>query len=333
MHPCAMLVVYTLAEGRLTARPHDAANALEPKTLWVDMASPTMAEDAALEAALGVEIPSRDDMSEIEASSRLYTENDAIFLTLSLATGILKSKGAVSAEVQPLALILSPKALVTLRYTDLTVIERFAAQCSKSSPATAPTLLLQLLDTIIDRLADSIEHIGAEIDTINRRAFRRPPSGARQQRLSNLALQHLLQRLGAAQDALSKTRESAVSLSRATSFLVLTMPKDANASAQLKSMTRDLASLTDHASYLGSTITFLLDATLGLISIEQNAVLKIFSVFAIIFMPPTMIAGIYGMNFARMPELSQSWGYPAALLLMLLSAVLPYVIARWRGWL
>jgi len=292
-----------------------------------------MAEDASLEAIFGVEIPSREDMREIEASSRLYTENGAIFLTLSLATGILRNKDEVAAELHPLAVILSPKALITLRYTELTVVERLAVQGAKTSPDTPTALLMQLLDTIIDRLADSIERIATEIDLINRRAFRRTAATGRQQRLSNLALQSLLQRLGAAQDALSKTRESAVSLSRAASFLVLTLPKDANASAQLKSMTRDLASLTDHASYLGTTITFLLDATLGLISIEQNAVLKIFSVFAIIFMPPTMIAGIYGMNFAHMPELTQSWGYPYALALMLVSAVLPYVIARWRGWL
>jgi len=297
------------------------------------MVAPSMAEDASLEAIFGVEIPSREDMREIEASSRLYTENGAIFLTLSLATGILRNKDEVAAELHPLAVILSPKALITLRYTELTVVERLAVQGAKTSPDTPTALLMQLLDTIIDRLADSIERIATEIDLINRRAFRRTAATGRQQRLSNLALQSLLQRLGAAQDALSKTRESAVSLSRAASFLVLTLPKDANASAQLKSMTRDLASLTDHASYLGTTITFLLDATLGLISIEQNAVLKIFSVFAIIFMPPTMIAGIYGMNFAHMPELTQSWGYPYALALMLVSAVLPYVIARWRGWL
>lgn len=333
MHASLMLTAYTLDQGRLAPQPLESGNPLPSATLWVDMATPTMAEDAGLEAALGVEIPSREDMREIEASSRLYTENGAIILTLSLATGILRHKDAFAAELHPLAVIVSPKALVTLRYTELTVIERLAAQCAKACPTTPTGLLLQLLDTTIDRLADSIEYIAAEIDTINRRAFRRPPRGARQQRLSNIALQSLLQRLGAAQDALSKTRESAVSLSRATSFLVLSLPKDANASAQLKSMTRDLASLTDHASYLGSTITFLLDATLGLISIEQNAVLKIFSIFAIVFMPPTMIAGIYGMNFAHMPELTQSWGYPAALILMLASAILPYAMARWRGWL
>ncbi|WP_188945494.1 CorA family divalent cation transporter [Polymorphobacter multimanifer] len=328
-----MITVHTPSAGRLVAHQPEAGADFPPSMLWVDMVSPTVAEDAAMEAALGLEIPSRDDMAEIETSSRLYTENGAIFLTISLATGILRNKDELAAELHPLALILTPQALVTLRYTDITVIDRLGAQCSRAAPATPSALLVLLLDIIVDRLADSIERIAAEIDAINRQAFRRIMPKGRQQRLSNLALQSLLQRLGTAQDALSKARESAVSLARASSFLVLSLRKDANHSGQLKSMTRDLASLTDHASYLGNTITFLLDTTLGLINIEQNAVLKIFSVFAVVFLPPTMIAGIYGMNFERMPELGWQLGYPMALLLMLLSAILPYVIARWRGWL
>jgi magnesium transporter len=328
-----MITVHTLAEGRLVPQPLEADAAFPSTALWVDMASPTALEDKAMEAALGLEIPTRDDMAEIETSSRLYTEKGAIYLTLSLATGILQNKDVLAAELHPLAVILGPKALLTLRYADLTIIDRLSAQCTKAAPATPSALLIQLLDTIVDRLADSIERIATEIDAINRQAFRRIAPKGRQQRLSNLALQSLLQRLGTAQDALSKARESAVSLSRAASYLVLSLPKEANQSAQLKSMTRDLASLTDHASYLGNTITFLLDTTLGLINIEQNAVLKIFSVFAIVFMPPTLIAGIYGMNFEHMPELGWQLGYPMALLLMLLAAILPYAIARWRGWL
>jgi magnesium transporter len=333
MHLFLMLTVHHLVGGRLVPEEGGAQAPLPADTLWVDLFSPSAAEDAALEAALGVEIPSREDLREIEASSRLYREHDSVVLTLSLATGILKNKDELAAELYPLAVILSPKALVTLRYTDLSVIDRMMVQTGRASPATPPALLMMLLDTVIDRLADSIERIAVEIDTINRLAFPRASGDGRQQRLSNIALQSLLQRVGTAQDALSKTRESAVSLSRATSFLVLTLPKDATRQAQLKSMTRDLASLTDHASYLGSTITFLLDAALGLINIEQNAVLKIFSVFAVVFMPPTLVAGIYGMNFIDMPELRQPWGYSMALGLMLLSAVLPYAIARWRRWL
>ena len=151
--------------------------------------------------------------------------------------------------------------------------------------------------------------------------------------MSNLALQSLLVRIGSAQDALSKARDSAVSLNRALGFLAFAAPKGANLGPHIKSLIRDLASLTDHASYMATNITFLLDAALGLIQIEQNAVLKFFSVGAIVFMPPTLIAGIYGMNFDKMPELHWQLGYPWALALMVASAILPYAFFRWRGWL
>jgi magnesium transporter len=212
--------------------------------------------------------------------------------------------------------------------------DRFAGHAERSpdlceTPAMA---LVHLLDAVVDRLADSIEHIGREVDAISRQAFRRARSNG-SQRLSNLVLQTLLVRLGSAQDALSKARDSAVSLSRALGYLAFAAPREANLGPHIKSLTRDLASLTDHATYMGGNITFLLDATLGLISIEQNAVLKIFSVGAIVFMPPTLIAGIYGMNFEKMPELQWQLGYPWALGLMIASAILPYVFFRWRGWL
>jgi magnesium transporter len=200
--------------------------------------------------------------------------------------------------------------------------------------------LLALIDTIVDRLADGFEHIGREVDAISRAAFRRADAAehGRQQRRSNLALQALLTRLGGAQNALSKARESAVSLSRALSYLQFAARDfgktgDAGLAAQIKTQLRDLASLSDQASYIGTNLTFLLDATLGLISIEQNAVFKIFSVASLVLLPPTLVAGIYGMNFRHMPELDLVWGYPMALGIMLAAAILPYALFRWRGWL
>jgi magnesium transporter len=328
-----MMHFYALADEHLLTVAHDGGTELPPGTLWIAMVLPSVDEVAALEAALGVAIPTRDDMAEIETSSRQYVEGGTVYLTLSLATGILRPKEALAAELHPLAIMLTPHVLVTLRYTELTVIERLAAHCARGAPPGPAALLVQLLDAIVDRLADAIERTAGEIDAINRQAFRRVAPKGRQQRLSTLALQSLLQRIVSVQDALSKSRESAVSLARAVSFLGLSLPKDAGQGAALKSMVRDLASLTDHASYLSNTINFLLDTALGLINIEQNAVLKIFSIFAIVFMPPTLIAAIYGMNFVHMPELEWALGYPLAVALMLLSAVLPYAVARWRGWL
>lgn len=309
----------------------DAALGVLPETaVWIDMIRPTREEELFIEATTGVEVPSLADMAEIESSSRLYTENGAIYMTATIATGILRE----TPESRSVSFILTPAHLITVRYADIQSFDRFASHSDRvpdlcDSPSLA---LFHLLDAIVDRLADGIEHVGEEVDAVSRQAFRRA-RGNQQQRVSNLVLQSLLVRLGSAQDALSKARASAVSLSRTLSYLGYAAPKTADTTARIQSLSGDLASLSDHAGYLSNNITFLLDAALGLISIEQNAVLKIFSVGAIVFMPPTLVAGIYGMNFEHMPELGWTLGYPWALGLMVASAVLPYLFFRWRGWL
>ena len=298
--------------------------------VWIDMLSPTREEEVFIETATGILVPTPDEMDEIETSSRLYTENGAIYMTATIATGIIRD----NPESLAVTFILTPAHLITVRYAPVQSFDRFAGHAERSPDlCTTPVVaLVHLIDAIVDRLADGIEHIGREVDAISRQAFRRArPAGS--QRLSNLVLQTLLSRLGAAQDALSKARDSAVSLSRALGYLAFAAPADAGLGPPIKSQMRDLKSLTDHATYMGGTITFLLDAALGLISIEQNAVLKIFSVSAIVFMPPTLVAGIYGMNFDILPELHWHFGYPWALGVMIASAIVPYAFFRWRGWL
>jgi magnesium transporter len=298
--------------------------------VWIDMINPSREEELFIEAAIGVAIPSRDDMDEIEVSSRLYEEHGAIYMTATIATGILRE----NPETHPVSFILTPAHLITVRYTEIQSFDRFAQHADRTpSLCNTPAMaLVSLLDAVVDRLADGIEHVEREVEAVSRQAFRRARTTG-QQRVSNLVLQTLLVRLGSAQDAVAKARASVVSLTRALSFLAYAAPKDANIGAHIKSLTRDLASLGDHAGYLSGNIIFLLDASLGLISIEQNAVLKIFSVSAIVFMPPTLIAGIYGMNFDVLPELHWQLGYPWALGLMVASAILPYLFFRWRGWL
>ena len=309
-------------------------DALPDDAVWIDLCNPTPEEEKQVEAAMGFEVPTADEMAEIETSSRLYVDNGAIVMTATLATGLITE----TPETVPVSFVLGKSHLVTVRYAEIRSFDRFVAQLERAPGqcGSAPMALMGLIDAIVDRLADGLEHVGREVDQISRAAFRRAEAGARgrqQQRRSNLALQALLTRLGAAQDGLSKARESVVSLTRALSFLQFAAPKDAGLSAQIKTQVRDLASLADQASFIGSNLTFLLDATLGLISIEQTAVQKIFSVASIVFLPPTLVAGVYGMNFAHMPELQWVAGYPMALGIMLAAAVLPYAIFRWRGWL
>ncbi len=307
-----------------------AAGVLPAGAIWIDLCNPTRKEEVFIEAATGIGVPTEEEMDEIETSSRLYEENGAIYMTATLATGILRE----SPETHAVSFILTPAHLITVRYADIQSFDRFAAHVQRTPVLceNSGMALVHLLDAVVDRLADGIEHVGREVDAVSRQAFRRARMPG-QQRVSNLALQSLLIRLGHAQDALSKARQAAVSLNRALGYLAFAAPKSSGIQPHVKSLTRDIASLSDHSTYLSANITFLLDAALGLISIEQNAVLKIFSVSALIFMPPTLVAGIYGMNFDLMPELHWNFGYPMAIGLMLAAAILPYLVFRWRGWL
>ena len=231
-----------------------------------------------------------------------------------------------------MSFILTPAHLITIRYAEPKVFEVFSAHVERSAIlcSDAAATLIHLLDAIVDRMADVLEKIGEEMDNISKSTFRR--NHANQTRMTNAALAVLLARIGHAHDIVSKSRVSAVSIARVLNFLGGTLDTKGT-KEHLDDLAKDVASLTDHASYLGGNITFLLDSALGLINIEQNATIKIFSVAAVIFMPPTLVASIYGMNFHFMPELSFTYGYPMALGLMICSAVLPYMFFKNRGWL
>jgi magnesium transporter len=185
---------------------------------------------------------------------------------------------------------------------------------------------LGLLDAVVDRTADILERTAAEVEVQSRAIFGRPRGAAFEQ---------ILNRLGRAQNVNSKARDSLVSLARLLSFAALAEQFDGSKDLRdhLKSLQRDVQSITDHSSYLAGNITFLLDAALGLINIEQNSIFKVFSVFSVVLMPPTLIAGIYGMNFEHMPELRWAEGYPMAILLMALAAAAPFLWFRRKGWL
>ena len=190
-----------------------------------------------------------------------------------------------------------------------------------------------ILEAIVDRAADILEEIGVGLDTISERIFNQ--TEAPNPSIVSADLRTTIQRIGRSGDLATKVRESLHSLNRAVAFLraMEKMNVSTDLTARTNTLRRDIQSLLDHNMYLASNIQFLLDSTLGLINIQQNAIIKIFSVAAVIFLPPTLIASIYGMNFQHMPELKWLLGYPAALGLMVLSAILPYLYFRRRGWL
>ncbi|RJF68762.1 magnesium transporter CorA family protein [Rhodopseudomonas palustris] len=304
---------------------------LPEQAVWIDLDRPTPDEDRAVEKLAGIAVPTREDMQEIEISSRLYIENGARYMTASLMCGADTS----SPRLSPVTFILAGRRLVTVRYDEprpFAVIENRLAR-TPSYNATGETVLLELLDAVIDRCADILERAGADVDDVSREIFE-PEGSARtghQKRYSDILIA-----IGRKGDLVSKVRESLVSIGRLVAFLTvegegLKWPKDSR--TQLKTMQRDVISLTDHASYLSNKITFVLDAMLGVVNLEQNNIIKLFSVMAVVLMPPTLIASIYGMNFKFMPELEWAHGYTMALGMMLVAAIVPYMFFKWKKWL
>jgi magnesium transporter len=234
----------------------------------------------------------------------------------------------------PIGFVLADNRLVTVRYAAPSPIVSFANHVRREPEIAgdAMSVIVRLLDAIVDRLADELEALGAEIEKISGHIFSKEADG---RRIPAARLTALLTRIGRAQSLLAKIRETAVSTARLLSFLSANGPKDANPTARalLASLTNDVTSLIDHSGFLADNLTFLLDAALGLISVEQNAAMKLFSWAALIFLPPTLVAGIYGMNFEHMPELGWLYGYPVALSLIVASAVLPLWFFKRRGWI
>ncbi|WP_293902128.1 magnesium transporter CorA family protein [Phenylobacterium sp.] len=290
--------------------------------IWIDLNKPTREEELAVEAALGLQLPTVEEMEALEPSSRLYQEAGATFMT---ATLLARGDGDAPFST-PATFVLAAGRLVTLRYEDLRAFTVFAGHAAESGTASGSAALLGLLDAIVERLAQVLDLTGDRVEAASTSIFKRPQGGD---------FRPLLTGLAQAQSVTSLTRTCLVSLARLLSFagLALEISTDADCKAHLESLQRDTQSLTDHASHQSGHIAFLLDAALGLINIEQNGIIKFFSVVAVVFMPPTLIASIYGMNFDILPELHWRGGYPMALLAMVVAAILPVVWFKRRGWL
>jgi magnesium transporter len=325
-----MLSVFVPSDSSLKKTAVGDLAALPETAVWVDLFNPTGSEDRAVEKLAGIAVPTREDMQEIEISSRLYMENGARYMTATL----MCHSDTDMPRTTAVTFILSGHRLVTVRYDQpkpfALVESKLARACAAS--VTGEMVLMELLDAVIDRCADILERAGADVDQVSHDIFE--PNSDRQGHAKLYS--QILIAIGRKGDLTSKVRESLVSIGRLVTFLSAAVEgvkwsKDMR--EQLKTMQRDVASLTDHASYLSNKITFVLDAMLGVVNLEQNNIIKLFSVMAVVLMPPTLIASIYGMNFKVMPELEWVHGYPMALVLMLICAIVPYWIFKWKKWL
>jgi len=308
--------------------PHHGA--IPPAATWIDLEEPTHEEEKLVEKLIGHNVPTEQELAEIEPSSRLFERDGALYMTLSALRGVREGQPTAT----PIGFVLAGNRLVTVRYASPRPVIVFGDHVRREPELArdALTVLVRLLDAFIERLADELESVGAEIEKISNHIFARDVD---ERRIPAKRLTALLTRIGRAQSLLAKIRETAVSTGRLLSFLGASGPIKSNETARghISSLMTDVTSLIDHSGFLGDNLIFLLDAALGLISVEQNAAMKLFSWAALIFLPPTLIAGIYGMNFEHMPELDWLYGYPMALALIVATAVLPMLILKWRGWI
>lgn len=319
-----MLNAYCLASGRLEKM---APGAALDAALWIDLWRPLPTQVEAVQA-LGVMVPTREDMEEIELSSRLYHEDGRDFMTVVMP-GLTPEGEQVSG---PVCFILGSDRLVTVRYHAPRPFETFPTRAEKTPVGcTAPDrLFVGLVDEVVGRLADHLETAGRGLDEVTRQATdtREPPH--------NEMLEAALARVGIEGERISRVRLSLLTIQRMLGYHAVQMgdaKQDHTVKAMLKGLNRDVQALEVHADFLSARVGLATDTTLGLINLRQNATVRIVSVVAVLFLPPTLIASIYGMNFEFIPELALSWGYPAALALMVASAAGSWAFFKWRGWL
>lgn len=316
--------------GRLQRRDWPPSLAPNDGILWIDLLEATPEEERLVESQLGIAVPTREEMREIESSNRFYEEDGAIYLTSTIVIK-LDTDQPQNSQV---TFILKNGRLITNRYSDPLPFRRFINHCERHGPGNSGVAILAgLVEFVINRIADVIERVSATLDGISSEVFAgRDALGRRQARRD---FQKVLERVGQSGELIAKARESLVSLGRLLAFVqqsgAIALTNDAR--ARLRTLSRDVMAMGDYATFLGNNVSFVLDASLGMINIDQNNILKIFSVMTVLLLPPSVISSIYGMNFHHIPFADEPLGFSVAIALMVLSSLGPYLLFKRRGWL
>jgi magnesium transporter len=326
-----MLGAYAAREGQPLCDFPEDGNLAEAQ--WIDLLDPTTAEKQRVAEATGLTIATEEELSAIETSSRLAYDGNAIYLSMPL---VAKMDDAPT-DVRPIGFILNRERLVTIRFNRSRAFHNFLeAQHRKPMESGEPlNIFLSLLEAMSDRMSDLLENMRDELDSISKQIFSEAGVGPRHGRKLDNELQNVLKRLGRAADLMSSIRDSLLGVGRILPYVgqIAAPWIDRENRDRLKSLRQDITSLSDYDGHLNNKLQFLLDATLGLINNAQNNIIKVLTVVSVVGVPPTLIASIYGMNFKDIPELNWAWGYPYGLTMIALSAVLPLIWFKMRGWL
>jgi magnesium transporter len=308
---------------------------LASDTVWIDLLQPEAGEVALVERATGLKVPTLEELSEIESSSRLRAADGALFLSAPF----VYNADTDDPHATPVGFVLTRDRLITMRFAELPSFGAFERDIqSDGKPLTSTGIFSHLLEAVVDRIADVLERIAGELDALSHRLFRAGPTVPLRRRgaaAESADLRVILRRIGRSGDLASKIRDGLLGIGRMVPFVLSSAAEwlPADVKPRLETVRQDVASLNDYDAHLVNKLQLLLDATLGMINIEQNNIIKVLTIVSVVGVPPTLVASMYGMNFKYMPELDWAWGYPYALAVIALSAVLPLLWFKWRGWL
>ncbi|MDJ1257037.1 MAG: magnesium transporter CorA family protein [Candidatus Midichloria sp.] len=329
-----MITVYTDLDNRLEKQEMSIGASIPHRTVLIDLYEPTAKEEQYIENILQINIPTRAEMDKIEVMSPFYKEGNAHYMTVTVLDKSSKEDHPDSTAV---TFILTTEYIIVLRYSTPWSLVNFIARATRGiHQCNSPeTVLSGILESFINKTADVLEEAGNELDDLLKAIFEK---SSKQEIISSKRYNSVIRKIGHTGNLISKNRESLVSINRLLIYFSqiddnnrLTSKKEFK--AKFKNLAREVHSLGEYGNFLSQRNSFLLDATLGMISVEQNMIIKVFTVASAVFMPPTLIASIYGMNFENMPELSLTFGYPMALGMIIISALLPYFFFKKKKWL
>ncbi len=325
----AMIRIYTQTENGIsrTVGLEEQENR-RGDVFWIDLLTPNADELRYAESLCSIEMPTKDEMREIEATSRLYCEDGGRFMTTTVLSRVETDEPIIS----EITFILKSKLLITIRHTDSYSFRMFSQQLLRMSQTNRDLVFIGLLETLVDRQADVLERFGADLDSLSKKVFGTHHTRRKQKKEDPDTddLRDALEELGRVGDLITRQRDALVNLLRLITYAGNEegcLGED-NLYMPLRSVSRDVNSLSEYAAFLSNKINFMLDAVLGLINIEQNDIFKVFTIMSVVFLPPTLIASMFGMNFKYIPFLQTDWGVWVSLVLMVLSGVLPLVIFK-----
>jgi magnesium transporter len=319
-----MLNVFALANGRLVQEEIDNPEALaRAQPVWIDLESPSPMEKGWVSARFGLTIPEDIVDDDLEESARFYEEDNG---ELHIRSDFLIDDDVTPRNVR-VAFILKDGMLFSVHGEDLPVFRllRLRARRIPALIGDAKDVLLKLYDADAEYSADALEGIYDALERVSARVLT--------QDVDDRAAGAALSAIAKEEDLNGRIRRNVMDTRRAVSFMMRSRMLNAEQFEEARQILRDIDSLDSHTAFLFDKINFLMDATVGFININQNKIIKIFSVASVALLPPTLIASIYGMNFKHMPELDQTWGYPFALALMVASVAAPFIYFRRKGWL